>query len=336
MARRTVTRIGVVAIGRNEGERLVCCLDSAQGAGRKLVYVDSGSDDDSVACARARGAEVIELDRDAPFTAARARNAGVARLLEVDPAVEWVQFVDGDCEFAREWWTATAARLPGDAATAVLCGRRRERHPGASVYNRLCDIEWDTPVGVATSCGGDALMRIAAFKSVGGFDASLIAGEEPELCFRLRERGHRIERIAVEMTIHDAALSRFSQWWRRALRAGHAYAENFALHGASPERFRARELRSIAAWGAALPLAALALSPVTRGVSLFAALALYALLFLRVCTARRRAGTPLPDAAWYALFVVVGKWALATGAAWYCWNRALRRRAALIEYKRSG
>ena len=179
-------------------------------------------------------------------------------------------------------------------------------------------------------------MRIAAFKSVGGFDASLIAGEEPELCFRLRERGHRIERIAAEMTIHDAALSRFSQWWRRALRAGHAYSENFALHGASPERFRARELRSIVAWGTALPLAAIALALTTRGVSLLAALGLYALLFLRVCTARRRSGTSLPDAAWYALFVVVGKWAQATGAAWYCWNRALGRHATLIEYKRSG
>lgn len=329
-----MTRIGVVAIGRNEGERLVRCLESARGADRTLVYVDSGSSDASVANARARGAEVVELERGLPFTAARARNAGAERLFEIEPTLEWVQFVDGDCEIVPEWWAAISAQVPCDRAIAVLCGRRRERHPNASIYNKLCDLEWDTPVGAAAACGGDALIRAAAFRSVGGFNPALIAGEEPELCFRLRAAGHRIERIASEMTLHDAALSQFSQWWRRALRAGHAYAENHALHGSSPERFRARELRSILAWGAGLPLFAIGLFGIGRGAPL-AALALYAALFLRVCSARRRGGTRLRDAAWYALFVVIGKWPQAAGAAWYYWNRAFGRRAKLIEYKRS-
>jgi glycosyltransferase involved in cell wall biosynthesis len=331
--RGAVTRIGVVAIGRNEGERLLRCLDSARAGGRTLVYVDSGSSDGSAAAARARGAAVVELDARMPFTAARARNAGFARLLELDPQVEWVQFVDGDCELAPEWWSAVAGWLPGDPAVAVICGRRRERHPESSVYNRLCDLEWDTPVGSALACGGDALMRVSALRAVGGFAPGLIAGEEPELCFRLRAAGHRIERIAAEMTLHDAALTRFAQWWRRALRAGHAYAENHALHGASAERFKARELRSVLLWGGALPALAFGLAPASAGLSL-AALGAYGVLFARVRAGQLRAGRSAGDAARYAAFVVIGKWAQLAGVAWFWWNRAFGRRAALIEYKR--
>ena len=78
-------------------------------------------------------------------------------------------------------------------------------HPEASVYNRLCDFEWDTPVGDAEACGGDFLARAAAFGSVGGFDERMIAGEEPELCYRLRRGGWRIHRADHAMTLHDAA-----------------------------------------------------------------------------------------------------------------------------------
>ncbi len=327
-----MTQIGVVAIGRNEGERLQRCLESMRGDGRRVVYVDSGSTDGSVARARSLGAEVVELARDVPFTAARARNAGLARLFELEPDLAWVQLVDGDCEVVAEWWRALAAWLPGAPRVAVVCGRRRERHPEASIYNQLCDLEWDTPVGTATACGGDALVRVAALREVGGYDPALIAGEEPELCFRLRAAGWTIERIASEMTLHDAAMLRFAQWWRRALRAGHAYAECFALHGRSPERFRARELRSIVAFGGALPALALGLAAPTRGLSLLL-FALYGVLWLRVWGARRRLGTETRRAALYATFVVIGKWAQLAGALWYAWHRVTGSRSTLIEYK---
>ena len=37
-------------------------------------------------------------------------------------------------------------------------------------------------------------MRVEAFEAVGGYRAQLIAGEEPELCVRLREIGWKIWR----------------------------------------------------------------------------------------------------------------------------------------------
>src|SRR3954468_10399767 len=155
-----LARVGVVAIGRNEGERLRRCLESLEPAARPTVYVDSGSTDGSPDLARSLGADVVALDLSAPFTAARARNAGFERLLAIAPDVEYVQFVDGDCEVDPAWIpTATAAPDAGPEV-AVVCGRRRERFPEGTLYNRLCDLEWDGAPGETDACGGDALMRV--------------------------------------------------------------------------------------------------------------------------------------------------------------------------------
>ena len=179
-------RLGAVIIGRNEGARLVACLGSVNGQVARVVYVDSGSTDDSVANAQMAGVEVVALDMSVPFTAARARNAGLEALADACPGLDYVQFVDGDCVLQPDWCAIAAGFLDAHPDSAVACGRRRERYPEASVYNRLCDWEWDTPIGPTAACGGDALMRMRAIRDVGGFDPSLIAGEEPELCLRLR------------------------------------------------------------------------------------------------------------------------------------------------------
>ena len=209
--------IGAVAIGRNEGERLVACLRSLVGRVDRVVYVDSGSTDNSRDLARSLGVEVVELDLSRPFTAARARNEGLDRLRDVLPGVEYVQFVDGDCEVRAEWIETARSALEADEKLAVVCGRRRERFPEASIYNTLTDMEWDTPIGPAQSCGGDALFRNAALEAVGGYDPSVIAGEEPEMCFRLRAGGWTIRRLDAEMTLHDANMETFGQWWKLSL-----------------------------------------------------------------------------------------------------------------------
>src|SRR5207248_7579001 len=134
------------------------------------------------------------------------------------------------------WLERAEQELKVRPEVAVVCGRRRERFPEGSVYNRLCDMEWDTPVGEAESCGGDAMMRVKAVRATGGYRAALIAGEEPELCLRLREAGWKVLRLDAEMTLHDAAMTRFGQWWKRAVRAGHAFAEVSWLHRTSPQR----------------------------------------------------------------------------------------------------
>lgn len=317
--------IDAVVIGRNEGDRLVACLASLQGQVRRIVYVDSGSSDGSVGAALAAGAEVVELDADRPFTAARARNAGFDRVSEAGAGL--VQFVDGDCTVDPGWIAAATRFLETHPRVGVICGRRREQHPEASVYNRLCDREWDTPVGEATACGGDALMRVEALAQVGGFDGRLIAGEEPELCLRLRRAGWAIWRLDAEMTRHDADMRRFGQWWQRSRRAGHAFAEGAAMHGHGSERHWVRETRRALAWGAGLPLAALALAVVTPWALL--ALLAYPLQVIRLA---RRDGGGL--AAWEsAFFTVLGKFPETQGVLEYRLHRMAGGRTDLMEYK---
>lgn len=224
--------VGFVIIGRNEGARLDLCIDSVMRTHQRAVYVDSGSTDGSVARAKGRGLPVVELDPAQPFTAARARNAGWEHLLRDDPALELVHFIDGDCELIPGWLDKALAALLADDRLAAVCGRRRERAPDASRYNRLCEHEWNTPVGLAESVGGDALFRIAALEGVRGFDETLIAGEEPDMCHRMRRRGWLIRRIEGDMTIHDAGMTRFGQWWQRNRRSGYATAEALAMRGA--------------------------------------------------------------------------------------------------------
>jgi len=311
-----------VLIGRNEGARLIRCLASVRGFDR-VVYVDSGSTDGSVEAARAAGAEIVVLETDQPFTAARARNAGLDALRAAGPRPALVQFIDGDCELRPDWPARAEAFLAGHPEAAVVCGRRRERFPENSVYNRLCDAEWDTPVGRASACGGDAMMRMAALDAVGGFDPRLIAGEEPELCVRLRAAGWEVWRLDAEMTLHDAAMTRFAQWWKRARRAGHAYAEGAALHGAPPERHGVAQRRRALIWGLALPLAALA------GALIVSPLALLLLLAWPAQVARLARRMPLEQ----ALFLVLAKIPEALGVAEYHLRRLAGRPAGLIEYK---
>jgi GT2 family glycosyltransferase len=288
-------RVGIVVIGRNEGERLRRCLASVADQGCPVVYVDSGSHDGSPALAAAMGAQVVELDEGRPFTAARARNQGVERLRALDPSLELVQFVDGDCELVPGWLDRAAATMETDPSLAVVCGRLRERQREASVYNRLCDIEWDTPIGYAEAAGGNAMVRIPYFSSVGGFHPELIAGEEPDLCLRLRQRGHRILRVDAEMGLHDANMTRFGQWWRRTVRSGHAYAEGYARHRHEPGKHYARQTSSNLAWGAILPALVLLLLWPTRGLGALLLLG-YPALAARVYRAARRRGQSASDA----------------------------------------
>lgn len=324
--------VGCVAIGRNEGERLQACLRSLVSRADAVVYVDSGSTDGSVAFARGLGCEVVDLDMDRPFTAARARNAGYARLRELRPDLAYVQFVDGDCEVVEGWLDTARNRMEARPRLAAVCGRRRERRPQDSIYNRLCDIEWDTPIGDTDACGGDAMMRCSAFDEVGGFDDTLIAGEEPELCVRLRQAHWIIERLDAEMTLHDAAMTRFEQWWKRNVRSGHAYAEGAALHGESPQRHWVQETRRIWLWGAVVPAVAIGGALPTLGLSL-GLLAGYPLSAGRVYRHTRQRGRSREEAAAYALSVVVGRMPELQGMVRYHLNRRRGRRAGLIEYK---
>jgi glycosyltransferase involved in cell wall biosynthesis len=294
-----------------------------------VIYVDSGSSDGSAKWAASSGADVIELDISLPFTAARARNVGFRRLFDIAPEVSFVQFVDGDCEIDQTWIETAFMFLTSHTEMGAVSGKLRELHPDRSIYNWMCDLEWNGPTGEVSSFGGIVMIRADAFKAVGGFRDDVIAGEEPELAIRLRASGWRLWRLGCDMAVHDVAIVRFRQWWRRALRCGYAFANGACLHGAPPERHWVWETRRAWIWGLWLPLGCL-----TAGLMLgpwgWATWLIYPLQMVR--QASRNTGS-LKQRVTLAAFQLLGRFPEAIGQIKFTRDRLLRRGSQLIEYK---
>jgi hypothetical protein len=334
-------KVGLVVIGRNEGERLARCLNSVRLVAQR-VYVDSGSTDGSVALARSQGVAVVELAAPPPFTAARARNSGLGRLLADHPDLEFVQMVDGDCEVQPGWIAAALAALLAEPGLALVFGRRRERYPERSIYNALCDDEWNAPVGESPGCGGDALFRVAALRQVDFYNPAMIAGEDTELSMRLRKAGWRLWRIDAEMTLHDAAMTRFGQWWRRTERSGHAFGEMAHLHPDARDPNWPRTVRSIIVWGGAMPamlmLAVLLALTVDAQWWIAAALLVvpWPVRMAQLAQRQRRRGLSARVARASGTLLMLGKLPQLLGLIGYHFDRLSGRASRLIEYKGLG
>jgi glycosyltransferase involved in cell wall biosynthesis len=327
-------RPGIVVIGRNEGERLLACLGSVRSLGCPVVYVDSGSTDGSLERAAALCDLALALDPARPFSAARARNEGLRALVVARPELRLIQFLDGDCTLLPGWLEAAEEAMAADASRAIVVGPLREQHPEASDYNRLCALEWRSLPGDLTNfgaLGGIMLVRAEVFDRVGGFNEQVIAGEDSEFGVRVSIAGFKVTKIAVDMATHDADIQRFGQWWRRAVRGGHAIGQRFSLHGRGAMRDCARERRSVLVWGLALPVTILALAPATYGISLLLAGG-YAVLGQRIARYRRGQGDSGAEARLYARFVVIGKFAEAWGLLKFYLNNVAGR-FRIIEYK---
>ena len=327
------SEVAIVAIGRNEGERLKLCLRAALRETPIVVYVDSGSADGSAEYARTVGCRVVELDASRPFSAARARNEGFAFVMERAPDTSFVQFVDGDCELEEDWIKRATNTLEEKSHAGVVCGRVREIHPEASVFNRLCDLEWWQPAGEVRTAGGRFMARARVFQEVCGFRPDVIAGEDDELSIRVRRQGWKILMLDAPMASHDAAITSFGQWWRRHRRAGHAYAQVAALHGGGDERYFVRDRRRILIWGLTLPVAALAAAPFTHYFSLPILLCLYALQFAHIVRGCRKRGWATRDAWAYGFFTVISRFPALQGLLEYYGRRMRRRPMTIIEYK---
>jgi GT2 family glycosyltransferase len=327
------SEVAIVAIGRNEGERLKQCLRAALRDAPTVVYVDSGSADGSAEYAHSVGCRVVELDASRPFSAARARNEGFASVMEHAPDTPFIQFLDGDCELEEGWIEQAVNTLEEKSDVGVVCGRVREMYPEASVFNRICDLEWQQPAAEVRTAGGRFMARAHVFQEVGGFRPDVIAGEDDEFCIRVRRQGWKILMIDAPMASHDAAITSFGQWWRRNRRAGHAYAQVAALHGDGDERYFVRDRRRILVWGLVLPVAALAAARFTRGISLLVLLCLYGLQLLHIVRGCRKRGWASRDAWAYGFFTVISRFPALQGLLEYYWRRMRRRPMTIIEYK---
>ena len=243
--------ISVIVIGRNEGERLGRCLQSTRETdyppGKiELIYVDSASTDGSCEVAATYNAKVIRIDPEYP-TAAANRNTGWRAASH-----DLVMFLDGDT-ILQQGWLRAAARAMADLELMCVHGSLEELHPNGSIYNFWMHHDWYVPPGRVETAGGNAMFRRQVLAAVDGFDGTLVAGEERDLCTRLiRAVGGTIVRLDRPMALHDVNITRFGQYWRRCMRTGYAYAEVGGRHPGM-RRWRLARWRNLV-YAASLPV----------------------------------------------------------------------------------
>ncbi len=244
--------LSVVVIGKDEGDRLKRCFASVRRmtkpeGGLELIYVDSGSIDDSIQAARQAGARVAILDTERP-TAGAARNAGWRMA-----TAPFILFLDGDCTVDPSFAVRALPEFR-DARIAAVFGRVRERHRETLLYDRMMQFDrWNPRSGPAIFCAGNSIMRHSVLQAVHGFDPDLIACEEPELCVRIRRQALVILRVDIPMAEHDLGMRRISQYCRRAFRMGYGVAEVSSRYPGSQIWDRDR-VGVNSTWGALLSL----------------------------------------------------------------------------------
>lgn len=316
--------IGVIVIGRNEGRRLISCLESVCKESKQVIYVDSASSDESVQIAKKFGAHVIQRTAEEHLTAASARNQGFEALLSYFPHVQFVQFLDGDSELFPGWLEKAKEALHQENDAGIVCGNLHEKNAEASLYNRLCELEWKRESGPIRSSGGIFMIRTELFAKVQGFNPTVIAAEDDELCLRIQREGWKILHLNLDMATHQASLLHFSQWWKRAVRCGFAYAQGFWLHGTSRERHFVKEFRSVLFWGLLLPLSALFFPFLLIG---------YPFLWGKIFSASIKKGWEKNDAILYTSFCLLGKFPNALGLLTFHFDRLIGKKPKIIEYK---
>jgi hypothetical protein len=188
--------ISIVVPVKDAARRLERCLASicaSEGISRppEIIVVDNGSSDDSADVGRRFGATVISAPG---VRVSEARNLGVAR-----SQGDAIAFVDADIEVDRQWLGRAVARL----SDAIGVGAAYHAPaPGTWVQRVYDGFRPRPPTAAPTGWlpAGGLVVRRSEFEAVGGFDTTLEACEDVDLCERLAARGvllHDPELVAI-------------------------------------------------------------------------------------------------------------------------------------------
>jgi len=185
---------------RNDAQRLRRCLTSIVAndyprALIELIVVDNDSTDGSGRAARDYGAIVLRASGDC---VAELRNRGARAALG-----SLIAFVDADHEIDRHWITAAVAVLSSPEVAATGCAYLTD--PKANWVQQQYDglrVRPERREEVAWIGSGNFAVKRQAFERVGGFNTTLTACEDVDLCNRLRQAGHRIVADPALRSVH--------------------------------------------------------------------------------------------------------------------------------------
>jgi GT2 family glycosyltransferase len=310
---------GIVVIGRNEAQRLHDCFQAIMPSGCKIVFADSASTDDSVQIAKQYQINIVELDASLPLSAARGRNAGAKKLLEIDPFITLIQFVDGDTILDTHWLEKADKIMRERPDVAVLDGILKEKNSSISLFKHLSALEWECPPGHISFTGGNCMMRVKVFLECQGFNEKIQAAEDTELCCRIRQKGGIILHSHELMGIHDSRIFNFKQFCNRCAIKGYSCQQISSMYVNQPEKLLLRENLSNWFYGGIIPISSLVLSPLTSGLSLLLFL-IYPVLFVRIYVGARKNWKPWSSFA-YASSCIIGKFPSFFGACKYLFSK---------------
>ena len=302
--------LSFVVIGYNEGKHIRGCLESARaarlpGARYEVLYVDGGSQDNSIE--EARGVDGVRiLGGDKRRRAAENRNLGARHALG-----KYIQFIDGDMYLDPEWPALAMAFLDLHPDVAAVCGTLEEAN--TSYAFRVLQLDWNPREGEVETCGGAAMYRREIFEQAGGFPEDVSTGEEPLLCWRIRNQtAHKIRYLAKRMAKHDLGYRGLWDYWKRCTTNGRAYIEIASRCWNTNDPFWKKNVIRNFAWAGAyvLLIAALIIAPLWLRIGL---IGLIGLILLRLTINTWRKGHSLPIAIGYAVHCYAAKIPLAWG-----------------------
>lgn len=202
--------------------------DNASGLGRlvaalrglRVVIVDDGStvpvSESDFASTRC---DVCVLRHDTSRGPAAARNTGLAAC-----TTDLVAFLDSDVVPRKGWLEALLGHFC-DPAVALVAPRIVALNPSDSVVARYEAVRSSLDLGireapvipfgtVAYVPSAAIICRRTALLEIGGFDESLVSGEDVDLCWRLNEAGARLRYEPIATVAHDHR-TELRKWFTR-------------------------------------------------------------------------------------------------------------------------
>lgn len=190
--------VAVVVPARNESAFIDKCLAAliAQSYPSNLLsvtVVDNESIDDTHAIATARGIRVVSIGN---VLVGEVRNFG-ARLSHSDV----IAFVDADCVVGCDWVRAAVDALR-DPVVGAVGGDCLSNSAGTWVETAWKDTSPSQAARVSALPGASMAFRRTTFESVGGFNGNLSAGEDDDICARVRSQKLEIVAIPACQSVH--------------------------------------------------------------------------------------------------------------------------------------